>query len=863
MARSKRSLKRSTEKIDLSDIPNDERTTPESGADPETWLAEIDRAEMEYDGYWKRCRRIRERYRYEQSQQTRRRRFQLLWANIETQKPLAYSKLPKPIVEVRWDDVDDRPDSQERERTETVAATVLERSITFQTEFCDYGATFKEVRDDYLLFARGAARFVYEPIWKETGLDEDADEGEEIQGEQPVIDEEPAEKDQTLAFENVRLKYIQWGDLVFPKTRKWDELPWIAFRWFMTREELIERFGEELGKKVSLDAKNENSSEDERSTRSSAPDKAEGYEIWDKTKNRVVWVARGLPKELLDEGEPYLKLDGFWPMPKPAFGTLTNDTIEPVPDSVYIQDQLEEIDDLTARIASLSDSLKLVGFYPAGPQGEGYPEIERAVKPGVENRMIAIKSWAAFAGESGPPIVFLPVEHIIKVLEGCIQLRKQLKDDVHEITGISDIMRGDTDAEETATAQRHKSQWGQSRSKSKPEEMARFCRDCIRMCGEIIANHFDLKTMLEMSNIHLPDENQAALAGLMFQLAQQRPPMPLPPPGGAPPGPPMLPPPGAPLAQPGGGNVVPFHPPGPATAGQPGPAPGAAFPAPGGAPGVLPPAASAGPPPTPPDLGPTQEMVEAVIRDNITRLFRLDIETDSTIAADDELERQSRTAFVEMASKFVVAWGPIVQQQPKAARLAGDLLIFGARGFKVARELEDTIERYVQDLEQAAGVQGPPPIPPVEQAKIQIEHIRAQSEMARSQVDMQLAKVRAQAEAMKAQAEAQSAMADHQGKLSQMSAEMQLEREKAQMAHTQLAAETDAKVKTLNQTMQMQEQKYLAHSALDTFKMQRDALTPTAQPAAAPPPEPKERPKRSFLIDRHPETGAMMGLREQ
>jgi hypothetical protein len=44
-----------------------------------------------------------------------------------------------------------------------------------------------------------------------------------------------------------------------------------------------------------------------------------------------------------------------------------------VPDFIFYQDQCDEIDALTKRIAALTDSLKLVGFYPGGPQGEGFP----------------------------------------------------------------------------------------------------------------------------------------------------------------------------------------------------------------------------------------------------------------------------------------------------------------------------------------------------------------------------------------------------------------------------------------------------------------------------------------------------------
>jgi hypothetical protein len=70
--------------------------------------------------------------------------------------------------------------------------------------------------------------------------------------------------------------------------------------------------------------------------------------------------------------------EGFFPCPKPAFGTLRPNSLIPIPDYVYYQDQAEEIDDLTDRIANLLDSLKLVGFYPAGPSTEGAEAIEIA-----------------------------------------------------------------------------------------------------------------------------------------------------------------------------------------------------------------------------------------------------------------------------------------------------------------------------------------------------------------------------------------------------------------------------------------------------------------------------------------------------
>ena len=101
--------------------------------------------------------------------------------------------------------------------------------------------------------------------------------------------------------------------------------------------------------------------------------------------------------------------------------------------------------------------------------------MQLAVKPGFENKMIPVKNWAMFAqgGEKGSPIAWWPVEQVLEVLKGCVELRKQTIDDIYQITGISDIVRGTTEAEETAAAQGLKSQWGSLRLNVRQKELAR------------------------------------------------------------------------------------------------------------------------------------------------------------------------------------------------------------------------------------------------------------------------------------------------------------------------------------------------------------------------------------------------------
>jgi hypothetical protein len=477
-----------------------------------TWLAEIARAQKSMQTWTERCEKIRKKYRYEASLNAKTRQYQMLWSNMETMKPSVYTKPPKGIVQQRWKDRD--PVSRD-------ACELLERGVNFTLDANDYNTKLEQVRDDYLLYARGVARVKYKPefdtVDKEDGMLDDASIDPEEDIEQEAKTPQAAE---VLKFENVNMEYVQRADFVHSISRTWEEVTWVDFISYMDRDALRERFAKKIADAIPLDA-GPDRPDDSRSINSSqSDDKATIHEIWDKAKNRVLWIAKGYP-DVLEEGPPYLKLEGFYPCPKPAYGTLTNDSLEPVPDYVFYKDQCDEIDTLTARIAALTEMLKLVGFYPAGPAGEGAPEIERAVLPGFENKMIAVKSWAIFSegAKGGAPIIWLPIDHVVAVIEACIKLRQQLVEDVYQIYGLSDIMRGDGKASETATAQNIKAQYGSVRIRERQNELARFCRDLCRLIGEILASQFNQDTLLQMANMKLPTQAELDEQALEAQIA--------------------------------------------------------------------------------------------------------------------------------------------------------------------------------------------------------------------------------------------------------------------------------------------------------------------------------------------------------
>lgn len=203
----------------------------------------------------------------------------------------------------------------------------------------------------------------------------------------------------------------------------------------------------------------------------------------------------------------------------------------------------------------------------------------------------------------------------------------------------------------------------------------------------------------------------------------------------------------------------------------------------------MPPAQPTAPPqaaPAPSGQPPvTIDAVMALLRDGMMRRFRIDIEVDSTITGDESQERQDRTAFITATTGFIEKWGPIVAANPLMAPLAGELLLFGTRSFRIGTSMEEVIEETVDKLEEQAAQPKPPPPPnPVEQAKIQQAQIKAQAEGQKAQAGIQATQVKAQGDQQSQQIELAGKVLEHQHKATEHHMEMQqLHAETAADAH--------------------------------------------------------------------------------
>lgn len=459
------------------------------------WRGEIERAGRAERDWVRRAEKTVERYRAEKRADGQR-RFNILWANTEILKPVVYSRTPAPDVRRRW--LDDDPAGRE-------AASALERALSYLVDDGGFDAAMEAVRDDMLLPGRGVARIVYEPVIARREL-ERADGGD---GEIFLLDGRPVEPDgfdgetpyaEEVVDERVHCRHVFWKDYREQPARCWDEVGWIAFRHSLARAELVERFGA-VGREIPLDAAV--GPDDRRDRGETAPEDARRavlWEIWHKPARRRIVIADGFDR-VVEEADDPLGLAGFFPVPEPLYAVRTSDSRVPIPEFTLYQDQALELDELTTRKRHLIQALRARGVY-AGVLGE----IERLLTEGGENEMIPVKDWDRFRDKGGlaAAIEWLPIERIAQVIVSLNAHIAQLKSEIFEITGLSDIVRGSTRASETATAQRLKGSFGTMRMQPRQRPMERFVRDALRLKAEVIAEHFRPETLARMTGKPVP-----------------------------------------------------------------------------------------------------------------------------------------------------------------------------------------------------------------------------------------------------------------------------------------------------------------------------------------------------------------------
>lgn len=466
----------------------------------QTYLDMFSQYDKEFAKWEGRVEKILKRYRDDRTTTTAQSHYNILWANVQTLKAATFSRMPKPDVSRRHKDSDP---------VARVASMLLERALDFEiTNTEDFYHSLNSCVYDRFLGGRGTSWIRYEPI---------------IETDDTFISEDELDSDSVseyLDIEQTPVDYVHWRDFGHNSARTWDEVSCVWRKVYMTRSMLKERFPEDkfddLWKRIPLDA-----SPDEPRTKMTEGVTKRGliYEVWDKEEKCVYWISKSMGK-ILDKREDPLQLEEFFPCPEPMFSTLTNETLVPVPDFTLYQDQANELDTLSDRIKGLVDAMKVRGFYDAANSDLG-----RLFTEGDNNTLIPVKNYAAFAekGGLGGAVEFVDLTPIANALNMAYQAMGQVKQQIYDITGISDIVRGASNANETATAQQIKGQYATLRLKTYQDEVARFASQILKIKAQIICQHFQPDTIVKIGGAELLSQTDQQLVPQALQLLKDNP----------------------------------------------------------------------------------------------------------------------------------------------------------------------------------------------------------------------------------------------------------------------------------------------------------------------------------------------------
>jgi hypothetical protein len=225
--------------------------------------------------------------------------------------------------------------------------------------------------------------------------------------------------------------------------------------------------------------------------------RADVWEIWDKEHKKVWWWVDGFDEILDDKPDP-LGLAGFWPCPMPMMANLTTDAFIPRSDYMLAQDLYNEVNNVTNRITKLEQAIIVRGVYNGNMKA-----VARLLNEAAENELIAIDDWPSFTEKGGLEgnIIWMPIEHLVEALNVLRDYRKELIALSQQVTGMSDILRGEASDRATATEQAIKAKFASIRLQDFQDEFARFASDVQRIKAEIISKFYDDKTIVERSNI--------------------------------------------------------------------------------------------------------------------------------------------------------------------------------------------------------------------------------------------------------------------------------------------------------------------------------------------------------------------------
>jgi hypothetical protein len=619
-------------------------------------------------------------------------RFPLWWSCLKIRQPLTLARLPIPVLK----------DTQGDDPYGRTACIIGERLTRGILKTFDAFSEFQSAVDDFLVTNFGWGRAYYkkdeciEPekirlqlVEQQPLLDEVTQQpvpqppifltpdGQEVPQEQVQQDDLGA---YLLTGEKVEVEseevYFESGlycNYYFdPDARKYNSGTRLAYEYEYSYREFIKKFGKEAFEKLSI-ASNEFDSYRKGEKRITV------YEYHDKFLKQVRWFAdnsldffqpidmpKGDPEtitEINDMGEEVEKevykldhsdiygLSGFFPSVEPMIVNSSSKDFWPVPEFFQLQDLIDEIHQIAGRMMLLTKAIRVRFLFDSsipelkqliGETGEGgglgVPNLEQALMNNKNNLMSLV--------------AYLPIGEMIQGLENMYRAFEQRLNTFYQVTGISDLIRGQTnpDSDKTFGERQMEGKFALNRIEPFQRRTQEWIKDNYQLLMEMGLKLFSDETLDDyITPQTLDPEDKERYVGAL-----------------------------------------------------------------------------------------------ELLRSNKRRRFRVEFETDSTIAVNDQWRRKQATDLANTLTKAMESVAKVAETQPELAgtelKVLKHLIGEFSDGKLFIDEIQDSIEQVVQRVSQPK-----PPQPDEMRMKMQLEREKLQVEMQKVSATTQLEQLKLQA----------------------------------------------------------------------------------------------------------------------
>ncbi len=425
------------------------------------WIAGINLSIKEEENWRKEAQEAIKVFRGKKNSQNH---YNIYWSNIEVLLPNLYTNIPRPDV---------RPLFKDGNPVAKVMSKVLERCLVYALNTCDFSYVMSMAVLDYIRQGRGQVRVELDT--------KDTDAG-------------------TIVA--VYPKLVDWESYVRGSGRNYNEQTWCAYIHHLTYEEFIKHFDKDLWQYCNADSSQDN--KDDGKTKD--PDiykTVTVYELWDKESREVLWLSPSYEDGiLLNEGDK-TNLTNFFDCPRPLVSLLDSTSQTPVVEYNLYSSLARQLNEITQRIEDIISCMRVRGIYDAT-----LGELADIMSSEYDGMLIPTQNstMALQAGGFERAIWFLPIDKMAIVLRELFLQRQQLISSIYEITGLSDIMRGSSNPNETLGAQEIKASNAATRIKTRQKEVQRFIRDIMRLMAELIAEQYPAALMTTISGIPVSEE---------------------------------------------------------------------------------------------------------------------------------------------------------------------------------------------------------------------------------------------------------------------------------------------------------------------------------------------------------------------